>query len=314
MHGPAFSGPHRRPHARRRCTRPRALKNRLPGHWTPRHWSRRRSCLHGRSRWTYRRFVHRSWPGLGHDHAWRQARYSHGRFRRGRLYSRRSRSLNNGSNRRCTCSRRCRALSRSRGSNCSHRGTNYRAWGHSRRSRWCWRGNDRRSCRRRGCNDPRGRAGGRRCNRRLYNRSNRSLDFNRWGRHCGAHWRRDWSWCSLLLANRVQNIAGAGNMGKIDLGLDFVALSAAGTRRLCRARRLASCCTEMRAHFGGFVLFDRAGMGLFLGDPDFKQHVENRLALDFQLSGQIVNSNLAHPPRFLRTIPLSLHINLTVSL
>jgi hypothetical protein len=54
-------------------------------------------------------------------------------------------------------------------------------------------------------------------------------------------------------------------------------------------------------------------MGLLLGDPDFKQHIENRLALDFQFSGQIVDSNLAHPLRFLRTIPLSLHINLTVS-
>jgi hypothetical protein len=55
-------------------------------------------------------------------------------------------------------------------------------------------------------------------------------------------------------------------------------------------------------------------MGLLLGDPDFQQHVENRLALDFQLSGQIVDSNLAHPLCFLRTIPLSLHINLTVSI
>src|ERR1700691_4547643 len=69
----------------------------------------------------------------------------------------------------------------------------------------------------------------------------------------------------------------------------------------------------MRAHFNGFVIFNGTGMGLLLGDPDFKQHVENRLALDFQFSGQIVNSNLAHPLCFLRTIPLSLHINLTVS-
>ncbi len=54
-------------------------------------------------------------------------------------------------------------------------------------------------------------------------------------------------------------------------------------------------------------------MGLLLGDPDFKQYVENRLAFDFQFPSQIVNSNLAHPLCFLRGIPLSLHINLTVS-
>lgn len=36
-------------------------------------------------------------------------------------------------------------------------------------------------------------------------------------------------------------------------------------------------------------------MGFLLGDADFYQHVENRLALDFQFPGQIVDSSL-HPP------------------
>jgi hypothetical protein len=106
----------------------------------------------------------------------------------------------------------------------------------------------------------------------------------------------------LLFPDGIQNVARAGNMGKIDLGLDFVALGAAGTRRLRRARRFTRTCAEMRPHFDGFVIFNGTGMGLLFGDPDFKQHVENRLALDFQFSGQIVDSNLAHPPRFLRTI------------
>jgi len=117
----------------------------------------------------------------------------------------------------------------------------------------------------------------------------------------------------LLFPDGIQNIAGAGNLGKIDLGLDFVGLSTGGTRRLSRARRVTCSGTEMRPHFNGFVIFNGTRVGLFLGDPDFEKHVENRLAFDFQFSGQIVNSNLAHPPRFLRTIPLSLHINLTVS-
>jgi hypothetical protein len=69
----------------------------------------------------------------------------------------------------------------------------------------------------------------------------------------------------------------------------------------------------MRAHFNGFVIFNGTGMRLLLGDSDFGKNVENRLAFDFQFSGQIVNSNLAHPLCFLRSIPLSLHINLTVS-
>jgi hypothetical protein len=117
----------------------------------------------------------------------------------------------------------------------------------------------------------------------------------------------------LLFTDGVQHIARAGNLRKIDLGLDFVALGAAGSRRLCRTGRLTSVRAEMRPHFDGLVIFNGTGVGLLLGDPDFSKHVEDRLAFNFQFSGQIVDSNLAHPPRFLRTIPLSLHINLTVS-
>jgi hypothetical protein len=102
-------------------------------------------------------------------------------------------------------------------------------------------------------------------------------------------------------------------VGKVDLGLDFVAFRATGARWLCRAGRVTCVRAEMRPHLYGFVIFNGTGMGLLLGDPDFSKHVENRLAFDFQFPGQIVDSNLAHPLRFLRTIPLSLHINLTVS-
>jgi glyoxylase-like metal-dependent hydrolase (beta-lactamase superfamily II) len=37
-------------------------------------------------------------------------------------------------------------------------------------------------------------------------------------------------------------------------------------------------------------------MALLLGDSDFGKHIENGLTFDFQLSCQIVDSNLAHPP------------------
>ena len=116
-----------------------------------------------------------------------------------------------------------------------------------------------------------------------------------------------------MFPDGVQNIAGTRNLGKIDLGLDLVAFGASGTRRLCRSHRLTCVRMEMRTHLDGFVIFNGTGMGLLLGDSDFLQYVENRLAFDFQFSGQIVNSNLAHPLCFLRSIPLSLHINLTVS-
>jgi len=39
-----------------------------------------------------------------------------------------------------------------------------------------------------------------------------------------------------------------------------------------------------------------------LGDADYWKHIEYGFAFNFQLPGQIVDSNLAHPPfSFLRT-------------
>jgi hypothetical protein len=51
---------------------------------------------------------------------------------------------------------------------------------------------------------------------------------------------------------------------------------------------------EPLPHELSFVLFKRAGMRFFLGDTDLGQHVKNSLALDLQLTGQIIDSNL-HP-------------------
>src|SRR4029077_15587850 len=84
-------------------------------------------------------------------------------------------------------------------------------------------------------------------------------------------------------------------MGEVNLGLDFIAVGPsrsggpAGT--LCRAGS-----AEAGTHFIRFMVFERTGMALLLGDSDFRKHIENGLALDFQLSCQIVDSNLAHPP------------------
>ena len=73
-----------------------------------------------------------------------------------------------------------------------------------------------------------------------------------------------------------------------------------------------TACAEMGADFFGLMFFQRTGMGLFFGDPDFLQYIEDRLAFDFQLSSQIIDSNLAHPPPGSSSgFFLSLHRNLT---
>jgi hypothetical protein len=51
-------------------------------------------------------------------------------------------------------------------------------------------------------------------------------------------------------------------------------------------------------------------MGLFLGDPDFFQRVQNRFALDLKLSGQIIDSNF-HSFCVSSRLSLRDHIDLT---
>jgi hypothetical protein len=84
-------------------------------------------------------------------------------------------------------------------------------------------------------------------------------------------------------------------MRQVNLCFDFVGV-AARTRRARRRGLCVGSSAEMRPHFFCFVLLDRTRMRLFLGDANFDQDIKNRLALDFQFPGQIVNSNLTHPP------------------
>jgi hypothetical protein len=98
----------------------------------------------------------------------------------------------------------------------------------------------------------------------------------------------------LLADDRLQHVSGLGDVRQINLGLDSVGsgLRSTGTSRSWAFAGAA----EIGTHFIGFVVFQGTGMRLFLGHADFRQRIENRFAFDFQLSGQIVNSNLTHPP------------------
>jgi hypothetical protein len=102
--------------------------------------------------------------------------------------------------------------------------------------------------------------------------------------------------CGLLLADDgFQHISRLGDVGKIDLGLYSLGFSATGTGRLCGGVALASS-TEMGADLLGLVFLKRAGVRFLLDNANFLQNIEDRLTFDFQFSGQVVNSNLTHPP------------------
>jgi hypothetical protein len=55
---------------------------------------------------------------------------------------------------------------------------------------------------------------------------------------------------------------------------------------------------EVPANLVGFMLLDRTRVSLALTQTEFREHIKNLSALDFQLAREIVNSNLAHPPLF----------------
>jgi hypothetical protein len=291
MHRPPLARTKRCPSGRR-CGWPRTLKNRLPWHRATRHTCR---CPGGGSGRPHRGFVNRARACLRNNHPRRcgvRPHRSRGRHRFGGKWRRRLYR-----NRRRLCCRRSlscylRRLARrrnrlrvrscygclsswsnwcSRGGKC---GPHRRSWYNDS---WSWRGYRRLR-------------GWRRCHCRF------RLNWRR--RYCGTSRRSNWSGWRLLLADGRKHVARAGDVRKINLRLDLVGGWAARACRLgCMSFSPRS--TQTRTHLVRFVLFQRTGMGLLFGDPDFRKHIENCFAFDFQLPCQIVDSNLAHPPYLL---------------
>jgi len=84
-------------------------------------------------------------------------------------------------------------------------------------------------------------------------------------------------------------------MREVELWLDLVGARPSSTRLLTSGHLPVR--GKVLPHLFRFVHFDGTGMGLLLRDAKGGQEIENLLALDFQLSGQIVDSNLGlHPP------------------
>jgi hypothetical protein len=81
----------------------------------------------------------------------------------------------------------------------------------------------------------------------------------------------------LLLAfqDGLEGVAGLGDVGEVEAGRGLL-------RR--RADGAAAAAVDVAAHLLGFILFDGAGVGLFLSDADRFQSVKDGVALDFELS------------------------------
>jgi hypothetical protein len=106
----------------------------------------------------------------------------------------------------------------------------------------------------------------------------------------GARRRSFGSSLSLLaLEDGLEGVAGLGDLGEVKLRLDLSRLSACA--------RGAASTIEVAAHLFGLIGLDGAGVRLSC-NPDRLKRIENRPALYFQFSCQIVNSNFAHPSLF----------------
>ncbi len=292
MHGPTLARTRRR--SRNGRTRPRALKNRLARNRPA--WRRAWPGSCGLN-WPGRSRIHGTRARLRHDHA---RRGSPGSLRTGR--NRRLRP--NCGWRWSLCRWRCCGRLRSRRIGGWWRGRRLNRW-HNHGTRGL-----RRSCNRRLRNRRPGSLRRRRFRSRWSGwRSCCRPGFDGRNYHGPRHWRNRWRSGArrrrrrrcrrvrlcLLLPKKIQNIARLGDVRKINLGFDFVTVMAGGALWLGSGVRFPLP-LEVSTHLVRFVILQRTGMGLFLGDTDCCKHIENRPALDFQLSSQIVDSNLAHPP------------------
>jgi len=277
MHRTAFAGTKRRTRTTdARSLRTRTLKNRLTRDWTAwrrTHRSRGPTGLHRRRRRTRRgRFVH--WPraGLRNNHARSRRLRGPGRDRRRNRTRRRSGSR---------WLRRRRSGHRWRRGRARRRDHDWRRWRNNRfwrrcayhRSGWGYRNrrNDRLFDDRRRNYGLRRSKRSRRNNRRRwcwrlrnrrYRRSNRRLRDD--GRNYRTHRRRRSRCRFLFLRDGAQDIARTRNMRQIDLGFDFffTAQRARGPGR----RTLRFLASDMGPDLFCFMLLDRAGMRLLLGD------------------------------------------------
>jgi hypothetical protein len=93
----------------------------------------------------------------------------------------------------------------------------------------------------------------------------------------------------LTLENGLERVAGLRHLGEIKLRLDLGGLPAGAGA--------AIAAVEIAAHLLRLIGLDGAGVRLSRNADRFKR-IENRPALYFQFSCQIVNSNFAHPSLF----------------
>jgi hypothetical protein len=99
----------------------------------------------------------------------------------------------------------------------------------------------------------------------------------------------------LLLRNGSQHISGTGDVREINFGFDFFFAAKRARTGLTSRGRTFRRGADVYPYLFRFVFFQRTGVRFLLRHSDQRKRIENSFALDFQLSGKIVDSNLTHP-------------------
>jgi hypothetical protein len=96
-----------------------------------------------------------------------------------------------------------------------------------------------------------------------------------------------------MLRHRFQHIAWLRDFREIDLRPELILSRVVLLRRRTFAGVFWNA--EMLLYFLCFVRLERTGVGLLFCDAEIGQHIQDGLAFHFQLTSQIIDSNL-HPP------------------
>jgi hypothetical protein len=120
-----------------------------------------------------------------------------------------------------------------------------------------------------------------------------------------------WRWCGFgcslglfALEDGLQGVTRLGDLGEVELRL--------GINLLPVRTAASSAVFEVIPNSFGLIGFNRAGVGLSRHANRFER-VQDRPALYFQFSCQIVNSNFAHPSLFACPARLAVHSSLIVA-
>ncbi len=116
--------------------------------------------------------------------------------------------------------------------------------------------------------------------------------FGQFGRDLGNRDRRGGRW-----GRRFRLMRGAAFEGRVFGWSEFVIVRLRLGGTAASGFLNGGLATEAATHQQSLVVFQRAGVGLLLGDAQFREYFDDGVGFYFQLPGQLVDANFTHTLR-----------------